>query len=125
MRRILILFLLLSMTACSNGQDTPPPSTPVPASATPALPTPTLMPGTSAPTEAPATQPPPSASTFPDPSAYDWQPVVSGLERPDDLQADGSSRLFVIEKVGRIRIIQDGQLLPQPFLDITDRVGSQ
>ena len=74
---------------------------------------------------APATQPPPSASTFPDPSAYDWQPIVSGLERPDDLQADGSSRLFVIEKVGRIRIIQDGQLLPQPFLDITDRVGSQ
>jgi glucose/arabinose dehydrogenase len=125
MRRILILFLLLSMTACSNGQDTSPPSTPVPASATPALPTPTLMPGTSAPTEAPATQPPPSASTFPDPSAYDWQPIVSGLERPDDLQADGSSRLFVIEKVGRIRIIQDGQLLPQPFLDITDRVGSQ
>jgi len=47
------------------------------------------------------------------------------LERPDDLQADGSGRLFVIEKVGRIRIIQDGQLLPKPFLDITDRVGSQ
>jgi glucose/arabinose dehydrogenase len=41
-----------------------------------------------------------------------------------DLQADGSGRLFVIEKSGRIRIIQDGQLLPQPFLDITDRVGS-
>ena len=125
MRRILILFLLLSMTACSNGQDTPPPSTPVPASATPALPTPTLTPGTSAPTDGPATQPPSSASTFPDPSAYDWQPIVSGLERPDDLQADGSGRLFVIEKVGRIRIIQDGQLLPKPFLDITDRVGSQ
>ncbi len=50
--------------------------------------------------------------------------VVSGLDRPVDLQADGSGRLFVIEKAGRIRIIQDGQLLPQPFLDITDRVGS-
>jgi len=50
---------------------------------------------------------------------------VSGLERPDDLQADGSGRLFVIEKAGRIRIIQDGQLLPEPFLDISDRVGSK
>jgi glucose/arabinose dehydrogenase len=125
MRRIFILFMLLVMTACSNGQDTPPPSPPVPASATPALSTPTLIPGTSRPTEPPATQPPPSASTFPDPSAYDWQPIVSGLERPDDLQADGSGRLFVIEKVGRIRILQDGQLSSQPFLDITDRVGSQ
>ncbi len=55
---------------------------------------------------------------------YTWQLFVSGLERPVNLQADGSGRLFVIEKVGRIRIIQNGQLLPVPFLDITNRVGS-
>lgn len=41
-----------------------------------------------------------------------------------DLQPDGSGRLFIIEKVGRIRIFQNGQLLEQPFLDIDDRVGS-
>jgi glucose/arabinose dehydrogenase len=40
------------------------------------------------------------------------------------LQADGSGRLFILEKVGRIRILQDGQLLEASFLDITDRVGS-
>jgi glucose/arabinose dehydrogenase len=51
--------------------------------------------------------------------------VVTDLERPVDLQADGSGRLFVIEKPGRIRILQDGQLQSEPFLDITDRVGSQ
>ena len=113
------------MVACSNGQNTPPPSTPVPASATPALLTPTVAPDTSAPTEVPSTDPPPSASTFPDPAGYDWQPVVTDLERPVDLQADGSARLFVIEKAGRIRILQDGQLQSEPFLDITDRVGSQ
>jgi glucose/arabinose dehydrogenase len=124
MRRIFILFVLLVMTACSNGQDTPPPSTPVPASATPALSTPTAMPGTSSPTDAPPTQPPPIPTTFPDAGAYDWQLIVSGLERPVDLQPDGSGRLFVIEKVGRIRILQDGQLVSQPFLDITDRVDS-
>jgi len=32
--------------------------------------------------------------------------------------------LFIIEKAGRIRIFQDGQLLEQPFLNISDRVGS-
>jgi uncharacterized repeat protein (TIGR01451 family) len=30
----------------------------------------------------------------------------------------------VVEKSGRIRIIQNGQVLAQPFLDITDRVGN-
>jgi hypothetical protein len=37
---------------------------------------------------------------------------------PDD------PRLFVVEQPGRIRIIDDGTLLPVPFLDITDRVRS-
>jgi glucose/arabinose dehydrogenase len=36
----------------------------------------------------------------------------------------GDARLFVLEQGGRIRIIQDGILLPAPFLDISDRVGS-
>jgi glucose/arabinose dehydrogenase len=125
MRRIFVLILLLSLAACSNGEEnTPLPSTPVPATATPALPSPTDNQVTSSPTEAPTTQPPSSATSFPDPGAYDWQSVVTGLERPVDLQPDGSGRLFVIEKAGRIRILLEGQLLSQPFLDITDRVGS-
>lgn len=37
---------------------------------------------------------------------------------------DGSGRIFVLEQEGRIRILQEGQLLPAPFLDISDRVGS-
>jgi glucose/arabinose dehydrogenase len=32
--------------------------------------------------------------------------------------------VFIIEKVGRIRILQDGQLLDFSYLDISDRVGS-
>jgi glucose/arabinose dehydrogenase len=40
------------------------------------------------------------------------------------LQVNGSGRLFVLEKAGRIRIIENGQLRETPFLDITDRVGS-
>jgi glucose/arabinose dehydrogenase len=36
---------------------------------------------------------------------------------------DGSGRLFVVEQPGRIRIVENGQLLETPFLDITDRVN--
>ncbi len=63
---------------------------------------------------------------FPDPSAYHWSPILSGLDRPVDIQFpdDGSGRMFILEQVGRIRVVQNGQLLAAPFLDITDRVGS-
>lgn len=50
--------------------------------------------------------------------------VVSGLERPVLVTnaGDGTNRLFAVEKEGQIRIIQNGQLLATPFLDIEDRV---
>ena len=40
------------------------------------------------------------------------------MEQPDD----GSGRLFIVEQQGVIRIIQNGSLLPTPFLDITSKV---
>jgi glucose/arabinose dehydrogenase len=49
--------------------------------------------------------------------------IASSLERPVDLQPAGSGRLFVIEKPGRIRIIENGQLLVTPLIDIDDRVN--
>jgi glucose/arabinose dehydrogenase len=54
------------------------------------------------------------------------QQVVTGLARPVYLTSPSNdSRLFVVEQEGRIRIINsDGQLLSQPFLDITNRVGA-
>ncbi|MDW8291861.1 MAG: PQQ-dependent sugar dehydrogenase [Anaerolineae bacterium] len=51
---------------------------------------------------------------------------VSGLVRPTDLTHAGDPRtLYVTEQPGRVRVIRDGVLLPEPFLDLTDRVGSQ
>ena len=35
-----------------------------------------------------------------------------------------TARLFVVEQAGTIRIVQHGQLLPTPFMNITGRVGS-
>ena len=50
--------------------------------------------------------------------------VTTGLVRPVHLThaGDGSGRLFLVEKPGRIRIVENGQLRPTPFLDIEDRV---
>lgn len=53
------------------------------------------------------------------------EPVAEGLTQPLAVvdAGDDSGRLFVVEKPGTIRIVQDGAVLPEPFLDITDRVG--
>src|SRR6187402_2573888 len=52
--------------------------------------------------------------------------VASGLDTPVAIahSSDGSGRLFIVEKQGRIRILQNGELLPQPFLDISSIVNS-
>lgn len=48
------------------------------------------------------------------------EPVVTNLDVPVFLTAPaGDSRLFVVEKDGKIRIIKNGTLLTTPFLDIT------
>jgi glucose/arabinose dehydrogenase len=47
---------------------------------------------------------------------------VSGM--PVYLTAPPSDpRLFIVERAGRIRVVEDGQLLAAPFLDITDSVS--
>jgi len=48
--------------------------------------------------------------------------VASGLADPVNIASanDGSGRLFIVERVGMIRIVdKDGKLLPDPFLDIS------
>jgi len=53
--------------------------------------------------------------------------VVDGFEDPVNVAApnDGSGRIFVVERAGRIRIVDaNGQLLPEPFLDLTSPQGA-
>ncbi len=89
---------------------------------------PTPFPSGNTPTSPPPTETAvPAASTLPDPAGYAWEQVASGLNRPVDLThaGDGSGRLFIVEQVGVIRILQDGQVLETSFLDLRDRVGAQ
>lgn len=53
------------------------------------------------------------------------EPVVSGLEQPTSVVSpdDGSGRLFVTQKTGLARVIENGELLETPFLDLTGVVS--
>jgi glucose/arabinose dehydrogenase len=51
--------------------------------------------------------------------------VASGLTAPVALvePPDGSRRLFIVDQIGLIRVLlPNGQLLPEPFLDLRDRM---
>ena len=123
-----LLTLALVSAACSLGTPVASPG-PVPASATATLvPPPSETPLSFPPTEAPSATPQAvgAVTQFPDVNQFWWVAVASGLDGPVDIQdpGDGSGRLFVLEQPGRIRIIQNGGLLPVPYLDISARVGS-
>lgn len=129
MRRLLLLLLPLTAscslfastaTPVASGETpatstlVPPTVTPVAHSETPALPTSTA-------TDAPTQIPP--ATGFPNPSEYTWSLVADSFTRPVDLVHANDSRLFVVEQRGMIWILQGGNRLETPFLDIRERVN--
>ena len=61
------------------------------------------------------------------PPAVQLVPVAAGFVQPVGLAhaGDGSGRLFVIEKAGVIRIVRDGEVAPEPFLDIRSQVATK
>jgi len=52
--------------------------------------------------------------------------VAEGLTQPLAIThaGDGSGRLFIVEKTGRIRILKDGALRPAAFLEIPERIST-
>jgi len=92
---------------------------------------------TSSPTTATGSAPPAAGgATEPDAESDSGRPgkggplaleeVVSGLDAPVHAAAAPGERgrLYVVEQPGRIRVLEDGTLQEQPFLDITDEVQS-
>ncbi len=103
-----------------------------------ATPSPTeLPPPTDTPTTVPQpTEPPPTATLAPTEPPSDLPlesiqlnliPIASGFTKPLFVThaGDGSGRLFVVEQPGRIFIVKDGTVNPNPFLDIETLVGSE
>ncbi len=82
-------------------------------------------------TQADTPTPPPTATPTETPipinpvNSISLEPVLQGVfTQPLYLTNAGDGRLFVVEQAGVIRIVDQGQLLDTPFLDIRDRVGS-
>jgi glucose/arabinose dehydrogenase len=52
------------------------------------------------------------------------EPVATGLTAPVTAThaGDGSERLFIVEQSGQIKILQDGVVLAEPFLDISSKL---
>ncbi len=109
------------LAACGSGGDGDGGSAPSPTPLAPATPTP--GPG----------EPTPAASATPGASAMPGGPlpalrltlVAAGLDLPLFVtSAPGDpGRLYVVEQRGRIQIVEGGVVLPEPFLDYTDRVS--
>ena len=52
-------------------------------------------------------------------------PYVSGITSPIDIKNCGDNRLFIADRTGLVRVIdENGNLLPAPFLDITSKISS-
>src|SRR3990172_2695457 len=122
-RLILLVFPILACTVLSTPPSTLPPDSVISSPQGTNTSSPPTQPPPPSSTDIPPPNTPLNATTFPDPNAFSWQLIASGLERPVDLQSDDSGRLFLIEKPGRIRIIENGQLLAPPPIDINDRVN--
>lgn len=68
----------------------------------------------------------PSTPEAPNGLAITAVPIESGFTQPVDIANAGDDRLFIVEQPGVIRIIDaNGDLLPDPFLDINTIVDSE
>jgi glucose/arabinose dehydrogenase len=125
------------LAGCSGARGTaqPPPADPQPTAAAigpnAAIAAATRPPELAAPPTAMALPPTATAAA---PARFDpaqvelaLEPIAVGLASP--IQAthagDGGGRLFVVEKAGTVRVVADGRVAAEPFLDLRDRVGSR
>jgi glucose/arabinose dehydrogenase len=113
LRVLLILVVFVLLTGCGSTSPSPTPTT-----------TQASAPATAAAPAATATAGAPTADQAT--PKITLKLVSDALDRPVYVThaGDSSGRLFVVEKVGQIVILRDGQPVAEPFLDISDRVGS-
>lgn len=69
----------------------------------------------------------PSVIQFPDSSNYEWFEIASGFSRPLGMTTyfDETLKIYVLEQGGLIRVIDDGIVLDNPFLDISGKISTR
>nr|PZN27772.1 MAG: glucose dehydrogenase [Chloroflexota bacterium] len=138
--RLAALLVALGLVACGGQSQSPagtgapaapaqteeaptvaPPAAEAPATTVPADPT------SSAPAGPAGAEEPAPAAPAAFPPAIALREVGRGFDNPLHLThaGDGSGRIFVVEKRGRVLVLADGGPVEPAFLDITDRVGSR
>lgn len=117
--RAALVALLVAACAGPAASPVPTPRSPSPVASPPAA-SPADPSGPIATTSRPTAGPPAGES----PPAIALEPVVDGLDAPLAIayRPDDPAAVFVVEQVGRIRIVRDGRLVDRPFLDIADQV---
>jgi glucose/arabinose dehydrogenase len=128
---MLVLTVALVAAGCAGAEEAISTTTQAVTTTTGAAPTTTTVAPTSTSSPPPPTTttlPPPTTTTVPlDPlRGLALETIATGFERPTFVTAlPGDDRLFVVEAVGRIRIVDDGgTVLPEAFLNIRNKVGS-
>jgi glucose/arabinose dehydrogenase len=108
---------ILTVAACATPKPSPTPAS-VPASGSPVE---SSAPSTAAPSLSTAQ---PSGPAGDEPPRLSIEPFVDGLTAPVDVawRADDPSTLFVVQQIGRIRIVRNDRLVERPFLDISGQV---
>jgi hypothetical protein len=65
----------------------------------------------------------PVANPSPEVPALRLELITDGLEEPVALaNRRGDDRVYVAERLGRVTVVEDGTILPDPFLDLSDVV---
>lgn len=57
------------------------------------------------------------------PYGFIQEGVVMGLTLPTSFAMATDGRIFIAEKAGRVRVYHNGELLPEPFIDLTTEVN--
>jgi glucose/arabinose dehydrogenase len=70
--------------------------------------------------------PPPSTDTSGGGGGMALEEIADGLDAPLGISSTASepNRLYIVEQAGLVRVLEDGELLPEPFLDLRDQVVS-
>ncbi len=121
--RSVLLLVLIALAAAVAGCAGPGPTTsPLLGSPGPSA----ASPGPSSASPGPAVSVAPGAAFDPARVGLALEPFVGGLNGPLAVThaGDGSGRIFVAEQEGTVRIVRDGGLIAEPFLDISGRISA-